>query len=129
MEAEDNAARYPGIGQAQLARHTAEVEIRMPVDAVAPAVQVDLADLPAAGADDLLNGATTLSGDITERPVPLNIAWETGAQGEQASLAMRAMDRRSTPSQRARWNRAPPTPGAATFTRARRARSPRRRAI
>lgn len=89
VEAVDNAARYPGISEAQLAHHTAETETRMTVDATAPAAQADLANLPAAGSEGgILTNAATFSGDITERPVPLSIAWETGAQGEQASVAL-----------------------------------------
>ncbi len=94
VEAVDNAGRYPGISNAQLARHTAEVEKVLPVDGTAPAVQISLHSLPNYFQTYILYRFLELRGMVSERPVPLKVTWDTNAfVSSNSALTVRCDDR------------------------------------
>ena len=86
VEAADNVTLLAGLSSDQIERHTAAQETHIFVDTTAPLVVLD-ESLPLTAT---LNLSSTLSGGISEQPVPLNITWDTPATGgEQAALNVR----------------------------------------
>jgi len=78
VEAADQITLLPTISEAQIARHTTIAERAIQVDATAPLVTLDLASAPAT----ILNGDITLSGLVSEHPVPVQVDWESDDGGD-----------------------------------------------
>nr|MBC8449122.1 PD40 domain-containing protein [Chloroflexota bacterium] len=86
VEAVDGVARLPGLADDQIAAHTAILEQSIDVDAQAPAAYLDLAGVPSTG---IAGSTTALSGDATERPVPVAVDWTLPAAGDPAGVTIR----------------------------------------
>jgi subtilisin-like proprotein convertase family protein len=85
VEAADEVTRLPELSEEQRALHTAVATRRIQVDALAPAIHLDQTRLPSSG----ITGAASLSGDVTERPVPLTVSYTpVDGLGHQVGLTL-----------------------------------------
>ena len=85
VKATDNVATLPGLSDDQVAHHTATLERGIHIDTTAPAVHLDQAVVPSEG----ISVTTSLSGDATDRAVPLAVSWTTpDGAGDQVGVTI-----------------------------------------
>jgi hypothetical protein len=85
VTAEDNVARIPNLDADQVARHSAAISRTIRVDADAPGVQLNWANV---AGGQIGPKTTTLDGAVSARPVQVAVSWTTGSAGSAASLAI-----------------------------------------
>ncbi|NOZ06931.1 MAG: hypothetical protein GXP41_11385, partial [Chloroflexi bacterium] len=85
IEAADRVALLPGVSADQVARHTAKLERGVYIEATAPAIHLDQAVIPSRG----VSATTALSGDVSDRVVPVAASWTTpDGAGDQVGVTL-----------------------------------------